>query len=122
MSFKFNPLTGKLDLVNDELDLGDKYRWMLATLSAYDKICSITYLDQGLITQRISTVTLSSVLYPDSNVTKTVFYLDVGKKNQRIDKVEYVGIVFSPNSLRKVFSYNLVNTRYIQNGFNYELF
>lgn len=126
MSFKFNPITGNLDLVGDSSPVvsidSDKYAYHVAALAAYDRIASITYLDSGLRTQRISTVTYSSAAFPDADIVKTVSYLDVGTLNQRIDKIEYVGSVFSPQSLRKVFSYSLDGIHYKQSGFNYELF
>ena len=127
MSFKFNPITSQLDLVGTSgstppPDYGVKYNYHLAALAAYDRIASISYLDSGLRTQRIDTVTLSSVLFPDADIIKTVFYLDVGSIDQRIDKIEYVGAVFSPDSLRKQFSYSLAGIKYKCDGFTYELF
>lgn len=100
-----------------------KFMFHLASLSSFDKIASITYLDSGLRTERISTVTYSSVDYPDTNIVKTIFWLDVGSINQRVDKEEYVGAVLNPDSLRKVYSYTLVNgNRYRINSYNLELF
>ena len=124
MGFKFNPLTGKLDLVsvNPLLAYGDKLQFHLASLAAYDKISNITYLDEGLRTQRIDTVTISSAAYPDADVVKSVFYLDVGLINQRIDKIEYVGSIFSPDNLRKIFNYSLVGIKYRLDSTEYELF
>jgi hypothetical protein len=103
-------------------DYGVKFQYHLGALSAYDRVSSISYLDPGLRTQRIDSIVLSSVLYPDADITKTVFYLDVGSINQRIDKIEFVGSVFSPDSLRKTFSYSLSGIKYKCDGFNYELF
>lgn len=124
MGFKFNPLTGRLDLVtkNPLLAYGNKLQFHLDSLSAYDKITSISYLDQGLETQRINTVTISSVLFPKADVVKTIFYLDVGSINQRIDKIEYVGSVFSPDNLRKVFNYSLSGIKYKLDSTEFELF
>ena len=154
MSFKFNPLTGELDLVNpagvgpegpqgpigpqgpkgdtgdtgpqgppgDFTDYGVKFNFHVASLAAFDKISSISYLDSGLRTQRIDYVTLSSTLYPNTDITKTIFYLDVGTMNQRIDKIEYVGAIFGSDSLRKVFNYILSGIKYKQSGYHYELF
>lgn len=101
---------------------GDKFQYHLASLAAYDKVSSITHLDAGLRTQRISTITMSSTLFPDSDIVKTVYYIDVGSMNQRIDKIEYVGSVFSPDSLRKTFVYSSSGIRYKLDGYNYELF
>lgn len=151
MSFKFNPLTGELDLVNpsipgpqgpqgdpgpqgpqgdpgpqgppgDFADYGVKFNYHVASLAAYDKIVAITYHDAGLRTQRINQVTLSSVLYPDADVVKTIYYLDVGSIDQRIDKIEYTGDIFLPDSLRKVFNYSTSGIGYKLDGYEYELF
>lgn len=124
MAIVFNPFTGTFDFTgtNPLLAYGDKFQFHLASLAAYDKVSNITYLDAGLRTQRINTVTLSSVLYPDADIVKTVFYLDVGSINQRIDKIEYVGSVFSPDNLRKVFNYSLSGIRYKLDSCEYELF
>lgn len=125
MGFKFNPFTGNLDLVTKATAIptyGKKFDFHQASLAAYDKVVSISYLDSGLRTQRIATVNYSSVLFPNTTLVKTIFWLDVGLINQRIDKIEYSGAVFSPDSLRKVFSYTLVGTKYSLTGFNYELF
>ena len=128
MSFKFNPTTSQLDLVGSSgsgptpIDYGVKYNYHLASLSAYDRVASISYLDAGLRTQRINTVTLSSAVFPDADIIKPIFYLDVGSIDQRIDKIEYVGAVFSPDSLRKQFSYSLAGIKYKCDGFTYELF
>lgn len=151
MSFKFNPLTGELDLVNpsipgpagatgpqgpqgdpgptgpqgppgDFADYGDKFNYHVASLAAFDKISSITYSDAGLRTQRINQVVMSSTLYPDADITKTLFWLDVGSIKQRIDKIEYTGSIFLPDSLRKVFNYSVSGIGYKLDGYEYELF
>ena len=145
MSFKFNPLTGELDLVNPAIpgpqgpqgpqgdpgpqgppgtfdDYGVKFNYHVASLAAFDKISSITYHDSGLRTQRINQITLSSVLYPDANIVKTIFYLDVGSIKQRIDKIEYVGSIFLPDSLRKVFNYSVSGIGFKLDSYDYELF
>lgn len=124
MSFVFNPFTGNLDIKGATVAPidSDKYDYHLAVLSAYDRIASVTYLDSGLRTRRVSTVVYTSAAFPNSDITKTVYYLDVGTLNQRIDKIEYVGSVFTPQSLRKVFSYSLDGIHYRLTGFNYELF
>ena len=128
MGYKFNPLLSSgFDLVNKSsgTDLsiyGDKFKYHVASLSAYDKIVGISYLDSGLKTERIDTVTMSSSLFPDSDIIKTIYYLDIGSINQRIEKIEYVGLVFSPDSLRKTFSYSASGIRYKLDGYNYELF
>lgn len=103
-------------------DQGYKFNFHVASLAAYDKIVSVTYLDSGLRTQRIDEVVMSSVLYPDTAMTKTLFYLDVGTMNQRIEKIEYDGAIFSPDKLRKVFEYSLSGIKYKKDGFYYEIF
>ena len=126
MSFKFNPITGQLDLVNTPTPIptvaSDKYYYHIAVLSAYDRIAAITYHDIGQATERINTITCTSSAFPDSDIVKTIFYTDVGTLNQRITKIEYVGSVFSPQSLRKVFSYTASGIHYSLSGYDYELF
>ena len=125
MGLKFNPLLkANFDLVgrNPLLAYGDKLQFHLSSLAAYDKISSITYLDEGLETQRVDMVTISSVAYPNADIVKSVFYLDIGSINQRIEKIEYVGSVFSPDNLRKVFNYSLVGIKYKLDSTEYELF
>lgn len=127
MGYVYNPLLGlKLDKTGvtpaPAVDYGDKFNFHRASLAAYDKVVSVSYLDAGLRTERIGSVTMSSVLFPDANVVKTIYYLDVGTMNQRIEKIEYVGSIFSPQSLRKVFQYATSGISYVQSGFNYEFF
>lgn len=126
MSFKFNPITGQLDLVNNvpapvTVD-SDKYDYHLAALAAYDRVAAVNYHDVGLRTERISSVTYSSTAFPDSDVVKTIYYADVGSINRRITSVEYVGGIFSPQSLRKLFIYSASGIHYSLTGFEYELF
>lgn len=99
-----------------------KFTFHLASLSSLDKVVSITYLDQGLKTERINQITYSSVADTRVNVVKTVFWLDVGTMNQRIDKEEYVGTIFSPDSLRKTYQYVLSGIRYRRTGYSLETF
>ena len=123
--FKFNPLGAPFDLVNkNESGIPDsvKIDYHLAALAAHDRIAAVNYLDSGLRTQRISDITYTSVLFPDSDIVATIDYLDVGTMNQRIDKIEFVGPVFLSDSLRKVFAYTLAGIKYKQTSFYYELF
>lgn len=120
MSFKFNPISGQLDLVTDLPD-SVLFNFHLSSLSAYDTIADISYSGAGTRLERIDTVTYSSALYPDRDITKTVTYLDVGKMNQRIDKVEYTGGVFSTQTLTKSFQYTLSGIRYLFIGYDYTL-
>jgi len=99
-----------------------KIDYHLAALAAHDRIAAINYADAGLRTQRISDITYTSALFPDSDIVATVDYLDAGTMNQRIDKIEFVGSVFSPDSLRKVFTYTLSGIKYRPTNFYYELF
>jgi hypothetical protein len=100
----------------------DKFTFHLASLSAYDKILSVSYLDVGLRTERINTVTYSSVLYPNANLIKTISWLDIGSINQRIEKEEYVGDILSPDKLRKIYSYTAIGNKFQKNGYYLELF
>lgn len=120
MSFKFNPISGELDLVTDLPD-SVLFKYNLASLSAYDTIVSITYEDAGLRNERKVEVIYSSSEYPDRDVTKSISYLDVGKMNQRIDKIEYSGGVFAPQIMRKEFQYTLSGNRYLLTGYGYTL-
>lgn len=105
-----------------EIGYGKKLSFHLASLASFDKAVSITYHDAGLRTERINQITLSSVLFPNTNIVKTVFYLNVGSIHQRIDKIEYVGSILLPDSLRKVFNYSVSGIGYKLDGFDYELF
>lgn len=123
MGLKLNPTTGLFDLVGkSQAEYNDKFSFIFASLSAYDKVVSIQYTDSGLLTQRISSVTYSSDDFPDADLVKTVYWLDVGTMNQRVDREEYVGAIFSPDNLRKVYNYSLVGIRYNIDGFYYEIF
>ena len=122
MSFKFNPLTGELDLVgssSSSLDATTKLKWHLESLKAFDKVVSVTRLNSGLPNETIEQVVYSSSSYPLVNITKDVFYLQAGTKYQRIEKVEYSGLVFEGDSIRKNFVYDANFSRV---GFNYEVF
>ena len=123
MGLKLNPTTGLFDLVGkSSATYNDKFSFIFASLSAYDKVVSIQYADSGLLTQRIYSVTYSSDDFPDADLVKTVYWLDVGTMNQRVDREEYVGAIFSPDNLRKVYNYSLVGIRYNIDGFYYEIF
>ena len=123
MGLKLNPTTGLFDLVGkSSATYNDKFSFIFASLSAYDKVVSIQYADSGLLTQRISSVTYSSDDFPDADLVKTVYWLDVGTMNQRVDREEYVGAIFSPDNLRKVYNYSLIGIRYNIVGFYYEIF
>jgi len=120
VSFKFNPISGNLDLITDLPD-SVLFKYGLGWLSAYDTVCSITNIDAGLKTQIISQVVYSSALYPDRDVTKTVSYHDVGSINQRIDKIEYTGGAFTPQTFTKEFYYTASGLRYLLTGIGYNL-
>lgn len=94
----------------------------IESMASHDKDVSITYLDLGQRNQRPQFIYSTSTLFPGSTMTKEVFYLDIGTANQRLDKVEYSAPSLSPNSLRKIFDYTLVNGRYVRTGFHYEIY
>jgi hypothetical protein len=127
MSFKFNPFTGNLDIVGatttppDVLPDSVKLDYAIQALAAYDRVASIVYVDSGLRTRRISSVTLTSALFPDSDVVKSISYLDVGTLNQRIDTIEWSGGLFDTQTLRKTFAYSLVGIKQVVTGFEFEL-
>lgn len=126
MGFKFNALTGELDLVGKSepgiSSYGSKFQYHVASLSSYDKVELISYADEGLRSERISSITMSSLLYPNANIVIDVYYLDVGTMDQRIDKIEISGPIFSPDKIRKIFDYTLIGNRYRLDGTNLEVF
>lgn len=91
---------------------GKKLDFHINSLAAYDKVVNITYDDAGLPWQRISQITLSSVLYPNADIVKDIFYLDPGSRYQRIDRIEYTGSIFSTDTLTKTYAYSLVGNYY----------
>lgn len=98
-----------------------KLKFHLASLAAFDKVASVTYLDSGLRTERINTVTYASTLYPNTAMVKTVFWLDVGTMKQRIAKEEYAGSVLAPNGVRKTYAYSISGIRYRRDGYTISL-
>jgi len=126
MPLKINPITGQLDLTGTSVPSGtvdtDRFKILRASLSAFDKVQSVTYLDLGSAYERIDTVQYSSASYPDANMTKTITWADAGTMNQRVLTEELVASVISPDSLRKNYLYTLVGIRYRITGFSYETF
>jgi hypothetical protein len=119
---EFNPFTGKFDFVGGSSEFvtdNVKLKFHLESLKAFDKIVSVNYNDQGLVSQHIQDVVQTSTLYPDATITKTFYYLDVGTRLQRVEKVEYTGAVFDGDSIRKNYLYDLDGVRL---GYNYEVF
>lgn len=125
MSVAFNPIGDPFDFTNkaDSIDdYGILLQFRIASLAAYDKIVQLNYADLGLKTQRVSSLVLSSAVFPQADVTKTVFWLDVGTMNQRVEKVEYSGGALAPQQLRKTYQYSSVGIKYKLDGFFFELF
>lgn len=122
MAYKFNPFTGNLDAVNQQIEFNDKFQFIYSSLSALDKIVDISYADSGLRYERITSIEYSSVDFPDANATKTITWLDAGTMNQRIEKEEWTGSIFSPYSLRKVYDYSASGITYRLDGFYFETF
>lgn len=115
--FRFNPLTGKLDLVGgsgapEETNL--KLRWALESIRAFDKEVSIQYTTQDCY--KVDTVTLSSADFPDVQMQKSVYYLEATKR--RLDRVEYSGPILEGLVLRKQYNYGPNLERL---GFSYEV-
>lgn len=104
------------------ISANERLRFHLASLSAFDKTITITHADQGLRTERISSVSYASSLYPDCSLTKSIYWLDVGLMNQRIDKVEYLGGVFAPDNLRQNYIYQASGIHFRRTGITYEIF
>lgn len=124
MGYKFNVFTGNFDIDNDSGDgtSNDKYKQIVASLSAYDKVVDVSYVDAGTKNERIDSVEYSSVLYPEANMTKNLFWLDVGKMNQRIEKEEYEATVFGTDKIRKTFLYVAEGIRFRFIGYELEIF
>lgn len=104
------------------ISMNERLRFHLASLSAFDKLVSVTHADQGLRTERITSVSYASTDYPDAALTKSVYWLDAGLMNQRIEKVEYLGGVFAPSNLRKNYVYQTSGIHFRRTGINYEIF
>jgi hypothetical protein len=125
MAFKFNPIEGIFDIAeiggNDSFFINEKLRQILASLSSYDKIVQINYVDEGTLAERISSVVLSSDDFPDANIVKTVFWLDVGSFCQRIDYVQYETPLLESQVIKKTFEYRPGINRVLIETFNYEL-
>jgi len=125
MSVAFNPIGDPFDFTNkaDSIDdYGILLQFRIASLAAYDKIVQVNYADLGLKTQRVSSIVLSSAIFPQADVTKTVFWIDVGTMNQRVQKVEYSGGALSPQQVRKTYQYSPTGIKYKLDGFFFELF
>ena len=125
MSVAFNPIGDPFDFTNkaDSIDdYGILLQFRIASLAAYDKIVQVNYADLGLKTQRVSSIVLSSAVFPQADVTKTVFWLEVGTMNQRVEKVEYSGGALTPQQVRKTYQYSAVGIKYKLDGFFFELF
>jgi hypothetical protein len=121
---KFNPFTGNFDLVGSsgtDLPVSDKLTYALAALAAYDRVVDITYLDEGTIYRRISSVSLESAGFPDSEIEISVSYLGAGTMDQRIDEISITGTVFGTDVLKKVYQYNQVGIRHEMAGFQYQV-
>jgi hypothetical protein len=117
MGFKLNVFSGTLDLSGSGSgggipDLGPKLDIILNGFAAYDRISNIEYEDFGQRAQRISKMTLSSLQFPDSNITIDAVYADIGKMNQRITMLEIEGNLLLPNKLQKLFEYTLIDNKY----------
>jgi len=99
-----------------------KFKFHYASLSAFDKVVSVSYADQGTKDERIISVTYQSDAYPDADLVKNVFWLDVGTMNQRIEKEEYIGLILEPDSLRKTHVYEPDDIRFRRLGYDFEIF
>lgn len=124
MKKRFNPFTGTLDFTGSSAlsEFNDKFKQFYASVSAFDKIVSVTYADQGTRSERIESATYSSATFPDADLVKTVYWLDVGTANQRIERIEYVAPILSPINLRKVYTYALSGVRFRNEGYLFEVF
>jgi hypothetical protein len=115
--FRFNPITGNLDLVGGEQDeLNVKIKWALESIRSFDKVVSVQYSTND--PTEISTIVFSSVDFPDVEMLKTVYYVDEST-SRRIDRVEYVSPVLEGISIRKNYNYSALGYRA---GFSYEVF
>ncbi len=110
MAFKFNPIEGILDLVGDSGG---------GQVISY-KNSAVTYLDEGLRTQRISSIEFE--LFDDSSkkITSTISWLDVGTMNQRIQKETLAGSLLGGQTFEKTYLWRLVGIRYVLDGYDYQ--
>ena len=75
MSFKFNPTTGQLDLVGEGIQESLKDR----ILNAPDVVQSITTLDAGTCSERISQIEYTAAsVSPTASATKILTYSFTG--------------------------------------------
>lgn len=115
--FKFNPITGNLDLVGGEQDeLNVKIKWALESIRSFDKVVSIEYSTND--PTEISRILFSSIDFPDVQMQKTVYYINTSTE-RKIDRVEYVSPVLEGISIRKNYNYSALGYRA---GFSYEVF
>jgi hypothetical protein len=119
--FTADNVQAAIEEIDQNTTYNDKFNFHLASLSAYDKIVDVTYLDQGLRTERISTVVMASVLYPNTTMTKTIFWLDVGSMKQRIDRIQWAGPVLGTDIVQKVYEYLIANNKVSIDRYYYEL-
>ena len=120
VSFKFNPLTGQLDLVGASTGSSNvKLKWALESIKAFDKVVSLNYINENTCDQAIEEVVYASNDFPGVEMIKYVYWLDIGLDSRRIDKVEYQGPVFDGIGIRKQYNYDPNLNRL---GFFYEVF
>lgn len=126
MSFKFNPITSQLDIDTKRAafpvsPFSSKLQMILSIIAAFDKIASINYVNAGARDQRITSIELESLTYPDAEITKVVTYLSPDSLNQRIDQISFSGSVLGADTLVKSFVYTLIGNKYVMDGYNYEI-
>lgn len=126
MSFKFNPITSQLDIDTKRAPFpvspfSTKLQMVLSIIAAFDKIASINYVNAGQRGQRITSIQLESLTYPDAEITKTVTYLSPDSLNQRIDQISFSGSVLGSDTLVKSFVYTFIGNKYVMDGYNYEI-
>jgi hypothetical protein len=110
MSFKFDPITGQLDLVGETQEAGLDL-----------KICSIVYADEGQRNQRIVEIEFESIDDSSRRLLSVVSWLDVGKINQRISSELLSGTILDGQTYQKNYVWRLSGIRYVLDGFNYQL-
>ena len=111
MAFKFNPIEGTLDLVGDSGG---------GQVVSY-KNSAVTYLDEGLRTQRIGSIEFELFDDATQKITSTISWLDVGTMNQRIEKEVLAGSLLNGQSFEKIYVWRSVGIRYVLDGFEYQV-